>query len=591
MLLQRLLLFAERSSQLFACGRRFHGINGLIERVWSQCVPLSQCDSQLLQTIRTAFNIKLSNEILDKFDVRYTQLVVGRGSGVQDCVAFPLYDFNKKTLLDISFGTIDVRKLYGSFGNSSDALAVSLFGWHTVASATTSKLVVTDSEFDALAVYQTTSLPVVSLPSSSFHLSDRVFEYLDRFDSVVLWSGKSGFAGSISHQLATRLSAEKCHFVRPLQDLTKVGPLEAMNKEMDMRQLVQQTQPLLYDKIVSFHQLREHLQYELLNKDHMVGTSWKRFPSLTEILKGHRRGELTVFTGPTGSGKTTFMSELSLDLCIQGVPTLWGSFEIRNVRLARTMINQLAGFSVEDQMNEYSRWAKRLELLPLYFMNFHGSQSLKSVIEAMTHAVHAYDIRHVVIDNLQFMISPELIRHDRFLYQDMVISAFRTFATSHNVHVTLVIHPRKEEDDRELSMSSIFGSAKASQEADNVLILHVMKGRGSSKRIQVIKNRFDGSLGSFFIQFDPKSLRMSRFSSQSDLSDDQGKNKQHGQKKIIDRRRISHNYQEADGQKDAGGKSSQAVAGHSLRAVTSGELAVSMTTLSKKIRKGHKGNT
>lgn len=34
-------------------------------------------------------------------------------------------------------------------------------------------------------------------------------------------------------------------------------------------------------------------------------------------------------------------------------------------------------------------------------------------------------------------------------------------------------------------MSSIFGSAKASQEADNVLILQVIKGRGVSKRIQV----------------------------------------------------------------------------------------------------------
>jgi len=36
-------------------------------------------------------------------------------------------------------------------------------------------------------------------------------------------------------------------------------------------------------------------------------------------LKGHRRGELTVITGPTGSGKTTFISDYSLDLCMQGV--------------------------------------------------------------------------------------------------------------------------------------------------------------------------------------------------------------------------------------------------------------------------------
>ena len=28
---------------------------------------------------------------------------------------------------------------------------------------------------------------------------------------------------------------------------------------------------------------------------------WKRFPKLTKILQGHRRGELTVLTGPTGT--------------------------------------------------------------------------------------------------------------------------------------------------------------------------------------------------------------------------------------------------------------------------------------------------
>jgi putative ribosome biogenesis GTPase RsgA len=38
---------------------------------------------------------------------------------------------------------------------------------------------------------------------------------------------------------------------------------------------------------------------------------------LNELLRGFRRGELTVFTGKTGTGKTTFISEYSLDLCMQ----------------------------------------------------------------------------------------------------------------------------------------------------------------------------------------------------------------------------------------------------------------------------------
>ena len=51
-------------------------------------------------------------------------------------------------------------------------------------------------------------------------------------------------------------------------------------------------------------------------------------------------------------------------------------------------------------------------------------------------------------------------------------------------------------------MSSIFGAAKATQEADNVLILQRMK---EEKFLDVKKNRFDGSLGRVNLFFDPQS--------------------------------------------------------------------------------------
>lgn len=104
----------------------------------------------------------------------------------------------------------------------------------------------------------------------------------------------------------------------------------------------------------------------------------------------------------------------------------------------------------------------------------------------MTHAAYVYDIEHVIVDNLQFMTS--YVRYsymylnvchasvdqiayfifssdsknvifyslrrwilwfsfsrgdDRFFTQNHVISALRNFASTKNVHVTLVIHPRK----------------------------------------------------------------------------------------------------------------------------------------------------
>ena len=58
----------------------------------------------------------------------------------------------------------------------------------------------------------------------------------------------------------------------------------------------------------------------------------------------------TTTTTQTGAGKTTFLSQLSLDLCDQGVNTLWGSFEIKNIQLIKKMLMQYAGEDLGDPM-------------------------------------------------------------------------------------------------------------------------------------------------------------------------------------------------------------------------------------------------
>ena len=71
-----------------------------------------------------------------------------------------------------------------------------------------------------------------------------------------------------------------------------------------------------------------------------------------------------------------------------------------------------------------------------------------------------------------------------------------------------MIHPRKERNDEDLSVSSIFGSAKATQEADNVLIIQdkrLTSIRGK-KYLQVAKNRYSGDLGIMLLEFDNVSL-------------------------------------------------------------------------------------
>jgi twinkle protein len=81
------------------------------------------------------------------------------------------------------------------------------------------------------------------------------------------------------------------------------------------------------------------------------------------------------------------------------------------------------------------------------------------------------------------------------------------------VNVILVVHPRKEDDRVALNISSVFGSAKATQEADLVMILQVFllpdahSHTLSLQRIEggsfvdIRKNRYDGQLGKVAVDF------------------------------------------------------------------------------------------
>ena len=111
--------------------------------------------------------------------------------------------------------------------------------------------------------------------------------------------------------------------------------------------------------------------------------------------------------------------------------------------------------------------------------------------------MYAYDVEHIILDNLQFLLGATA-GYERFDAQERAIHAFRKFATTQNTHVTLVIHPRKEPEDQPLNISSVFGTAKATQEADNVLILQNENGQ---KKLEVKKNRFDGDLGYTYLSF------------------------------------------------------------------------------------------
>ncbi|XP_007571853.1 twinkle mtDNA helicase [Poecilia formosa] len=476
-----------------------------VREIWSSSLPFTDLHDEEAQLVKAMFRItKISNATLKKFGVRLFKPTKS--------LVFPWFggpDSSLKGIKLLSAQRTDGEKVtYHEATVPKCSSYFNLFGLALV-SRMDSEVVVTGSELDTLAVSQGTGLPSVALPRGVSCLPPALLPYLEQFKRVTLWLGGDIRSWEASKLFSRKLGLRRCTLVRPGE--FQPCPLEALSQGKNLSRIVKASIPAAHKSIVSFKQLREDVYGELVNTDQVAGVKWTRFPELNRILKGHRKGELTVFTGPTGSGKTTFISELALDLCMQGVNTLWGSFEINNVRLAKIMLTQFAMQRLEENLEQYDFWADRFEELPLYFMTFHGQQNIKAVLDTMQHAVYLYDINHVIIDNLQFMMGQENLSVDKFAVQDHIIGVFRKFATNSSCHVTLIIHPRKEEDDRELQTASIFGSAKASQEADNVLILQEKKlvtcpGRRS---LQVTKNRFDGDVGIFPLDFIKSSLTFS----------------------------------------------------------------------------------
>ncbi|CAH8511276.1 unnamed protein product [Schistosoma rodhaini] len=244
---------------------------------------------------------------------------------------------------------------------------------------------------------------------------------------------------------------------------------------------------------------------ELSKVTELKGVPFSRFTELNRIIKGFRTQEMTILSGNTGVGKTTFMCEYSLDLAEQGVPTLWGSFEMPLRKVCKTLIQQFAGEPLDPPIpSRIAEWARMFsENVPIYFMNLHGAQSLTEVLKTMEVGVKDSGVEHIVIDNLQFLLGAgDGAFIERFQRQDHFIEKLRAFATEKGTHVTIVAHPRKEEIGRLLSINSLYGGGKISQEADNIMFLQMDSSTAIPKKyiqLQMLFNCRDSAPRSQFI--------------------------------------------------------------------------------------------
>jgi twinkle protein len=142
---------------------------------------------------------------------------------------------------------------------------------------------------------------------------------------------------------------------------------------------------------------------------------------------------------------------------------LWGSFEIRNEILITSMLYQFSDIRLDKHLEKYEYVADKFSKLPLHFMNFYGSHSIEKILSTIVYSIEKHNVHMVVIDTLQFLLSEQADGFRKFELQDTLMAKLREISIKHNVHVVIVIHPRKTEDGEDIGIHSIYGTSKATQ--------------------------------------------------------------------------------------------------------------------------------
>lgn len=467
----------------------------------------------------------LSEQTLRRFGVGACKMQVAADNTyknwrVDQCMSFPMYD-DRGTLMRYKLRSVRTK---AGMQLQPRGAAWGLFGLAAVPEDVT-EIVFTEGELDAMSVWQATGRHAVSLPNGASSLPVEVLPLLERFRRIYLWMDADDAGQAGARQFARKLGMRRCLIVPPDAGLLNKGVKDAndwLRHSYSLDDAIVRANPVAHDGVVRFDDMRESVFDHIIaaGSPKRCGVQSQSLPHLNDLLKGHRRGELTILSGHTGIGKTTLLSQLSLDYCMQGVVTMWGSFEIPIAKLAAGLLRQMhaALGGSGDLTDEYDTWADRMSELPLLFMKYHGSNSMDTVFEAMEFGNYMYDCTHFVLDNLQFMTYGQKLGRgghqggigggfarttDQFEVMNDAVSRLRTMCTRDNVHVTLVVHPRKESDEDRIQLASVFGSAKATQEADNVVLLQ--RAKDGSAQLEVKKNRFDGQCGRINLWFDRRS--------------------------------------------------------------------------------------
>lgn len=190
-----------------------------------------------------------------------------------------------------------------------------------------------------------------------------------------------------------------------------------------------------------------------------------------------REGEVTLWGGINGHGKSLLTGQLALQLADAGERVAIMSFEMLPKFTWARMIRQWLGGKTKD-VTEVRRFYAQYRQ-KLFILDHVGAIDPRAVLGAGVVASTQYKWKHLLIDNLAKVVAGE----DDLNAQKNTVQMISDLAHRMNVHVHLIQHVRKgKSESDELGKLDFKGSGAIGDQVDNQVI--VQRNRDKEKRRQ-----------------------------------------------------------------------------------------------------------
>ena len=243
-------------------------------------------------------------------------------------------------------------------------------------------------------------------------------------------------------------------------------------------------------------------------------------PGLMAILGGLRGAEITLITGETGQGKTTFTTFWAWSLATAGFgPVMVSSPEIVPEEEVLKLATMEAGAPFLD-LDKPGRLyiLQRLNRKGIIVYNGYGKQTKASLFDSLRYLYRACGGRFAVVDHLQFFVgrAPGQQGNDAI---DEFLMELNSLLVNEcpGLHVVLVAHPSnqgasdrdKKTGARRVSMFDIKGSSGARQLVSNVAVIERAERLDGKLRaylrFEKVRSLF-GATGEVAFEFDKDAL-------------------------------------------------------------------------------------